>query len=253
MIEWFYGKGGQQFGPIDEVTLSARIATGEIGPQDLVWNEGMDSWKQLQEIRHLAPSGNHPQSQDSEGLTPELSQSSYVPPAEVKAPTLDDASVEEIPKPSYAPPVEVKAPALDDSFVDEVPQSSYAPPAEIKAPALDDSFVDEVPQSPYSPPVEGVEGASYTPGPSLPVTNGLAIASMICGILSLVFFCFCGGLFLGIPAVICGHLSLNQLNALGNSQQGRGMAIAGLICGYLGIAILIIMMLGGNGSSYQEI
>jgi hypothetical protein len=205
MIEWFYGKGGQQFGPIDEVTLSARIATGEIGPQDLVWKEGMDSWKPLQEIRHLAPSGNHPQSQDSEGLTPELSQ------------------------------------------------SSYAPPAEIKAPALDDSFVDEVPQSPYSPPVEGDEGASYTPGPSLPVTNGLAIASMICGILSLVFFCFCGGLFLGIPAVICGHLSLNQLNAPGNSQQGRGMAIAGLICGYLGIAFLIIMMLGGNGSSYQEI
>ncbi|MDA7496272.1 GYF domain-containing protein [Akkermansiaceae bacterium] len=229
MIEWFYGKGGQQFGPIDEVTLSARIATGEIGPQDLVWNEGMDSWKPLQEIRHLAPSGNDSQSQDSEGLTPELSQS------------------------SYAPPAEIKAPALDDSFVDEVPQSSYAPPAEIKAPALDDSFVDEAPQSPYSPPVEGVEGASYTPGPSLPVTNGLAIASMICGILSLVFFCFCGGLFLGIPAVICGHLSLNQLNALGNSQQGRGMAIAGLICGYLGIAILIIMMLGGNGSSYQEI
>ncbi|MBT7216360.1 MAG: DUF4190 domain-containing protein [Verrucomicrobia bacterium] len=205
MIEWFYGKGGQQFGPIDEVTLSARIATGEIGPQDLVWNEGMDSWKPLQEIRHLAPSGNHPQSQDSEGLTPELSQ------------------------------------------------SSYAPPAEIKAPALDDSIVDEVPQSPYSPPVEGVEGASYTPGPSLPVTNGLAIASMICGILSLILFCFCGGLFLGIPAVICGHLSLNQLNAPGNSQQGRGMAIAGLICGYLGIAFLIIMMLGGNGSSYQEI
>ncbi|MBT6166439.1 MAG: DUF4190 domain-containing protein, partial [Verrucomicrobia bacterium] len=121
------------------------------------------------------------------------------------------------------------------------------------APALDDSIVDEVPQSPYSPPVEGVEGASYTPGPSLPVTNGLAIASMICGILSLILFCFCGGLFLGIPAVICGHLSLNQLNAPGNSQQGRGMAIAGLICGYLGIAFLIIMMLGGNGSSYQEI
>jgi hypothetical protein len=31
------------------------------------------------------------------------------------------------------------------------------------------------------------------------------------------------------------------------------MAIAGLICGYLGIAFFIIMMLGGNGSSYQEI
>ena len=229
MIEWFYGKEGQQFGPIDEVTLSARIAAGEIGPQDLVWNEGMDSWKPLQEIRHLAPSGNHPQSQDSEGLTPELSQS------------------------SYAPPAEIKAPALDDSFVDEVPQSPYSPPPRLKPLRYDDSIVDEVPQSPYYPPVEGDEGASYTTGPSLPVTNGLAIASMICGILSLVFFCFCGGLFLGIPAVICGHLSLNQLNAPGNCQQGRRMAIAGLVCGYLGIAFLIIMMLGGNGSSYQEI
>ena len=71
---------------------------------------------------------------------------------------------------------------------------------------------------------------------------------------SLVLFCFCGGLFLGIPAVICGHLSLNQLNAPGNSQQGRGMAIAGLICGYLGIAFLIITMLGNSfESGYQEI
>ena len=104
MIEWFYGKGGQQFGPIDEVTLSARIATGEIGPQDLVWNEGMDSWKPLQEIRHLAPSGNHPQSQDSEGLTPELSQSSYAPPAEIKAPALDDSIVDEVPQSPYSPP-----------------------------------------------------------------------------------------------------------------------------------------------------
>ena len=205
MIEWFYGIGGQQYGPIDEVTLSARIATGEIGPQDLVWNEGMDSWKPLHEVRHLAPTGNDSQSQDSHDQTP------------------------------------------------EPPQPSYAPPVEVKAPMLDDASVEEIPQSPYAPPVEGIEGASYTPGPTLPVTNGLAIASLVCGILSVVFFCVCGGLFLGIPAVICGHLSLNQLNTPGNLQQGRGMAIAGLICGYLGIAFFAIMILGGDGSSYQEI
>ena len=183
MIEWFYGKEGQQYGPIDEVSLSARIATGEIGPQDLVWNEGMDSWKPLQEVRQLIsiPIGNDSQAQDLETQPPELLQ------------------------------------------------------------------------SPYAPPVAGPEGASYTPGPSLPVTNGLAIASMICGIFSLVLFCFCGGIFLGIPAVICGHLSLNQLNVPGNVQQGRGMAIAGLICGYLGIAFFIIMALGGNVSSSKEI
>jgi hypothetical protein len=145
--------------------------------------------------------------------------------------------------------VEVKAPALDDASVEEIPQPSYAPPVEVKALTYDDASVEEIPQSPYAPPVEGIEGASYTPGPSLPVTNGLAIASLVCGILS-VFFCFCGGLFLGIPAVICGHLSLKQLNTLGNLQKGRGMAIAGLICGYLGIAFFAIMILGGDESSY---
>ena len=142
---------------------------------------------------------------------------------------------------------------LDDASVEEIPKPSYAPPVEVKAPMLDDASVEEIPQSPYAPPVEGIEGASYTPGPSLPVTNGLAIASLVCGILSVVFFCFCAGLFLGIPAVICGHLSLKQLNTPGNLQQGRGMAIAGLICGYLGIAFFAIMILGGDGSSYQEI
>ena len=74
MVEWFYGKEGQQYGPIDEVTLRARIATGEIGSQDLVWHEGMDSWKPLQDVRHLTPSENDSQSQESEGLTPAPAQ-----------------------------------------------------------------------------------------------------------------------------------------------------------------------------------
>jgi len=183
MVEWFYGKEGQKYGPIDEVTLSARIATGEIGPRDLVWTEGMDSWKPLQEVRHLTPGADASRSQDQD--------------------------------------------------------AGSQPPG--------------VPLSPYAPPAAGLEGASYKPGPSLPVTNGLAIASMICGILSLVLFCFCGGIWLGIPAVICGHLGLNQLNAPGNQQEGRGMAIAGLICGYLGVAFFVLMLLGGNIRSYQGI
>ena len=110
MILWlngFMAKKASSIGPIDEITLRARIATGEIGPQDLVWHEGMDSWKPLQEIRHLAPSGNHPQSQDSKDLIPELSQSPYSPPVEIEASALDDASVDEVPQSPYFPPVKV--------------------------------------------------------------------------------------------------------------------------------------------------
>ena len=42
-----------QYGPIDEATLKALIATGEIAPRDFVWREGMDSWERLQEVRDL--------------------------------------------------------------------------------------------------------------------------------------------------------------------------------------------------------
>ncbi|MDA7520170.1 DUF4339 domain-containing protein [Akkermansiaceae bacterium] len=53
MSDWFYGKGSMQYGPIDEATLKALIATGEIAPRDFVWREGMDSWERLQEVRDL--------------------------------------------------------------------------------------------------------------------------------------------------------------------------------------------------------
>jgi hypothetical protein len=41
MANWYCNAQGQQFGPIDEPTLISWIAQGRIGPNDLVWNEGM--------------------------------------------------------------------------------------------------------------------------------------------------------------------------------------------------------------------
>lgn len=66
-------------------------------------------------------------------------------------------------------------------------------------------------------------------------TSGLAITSLVCGIVGLVT-CF---IFLGIPAVICGHMAMSQI---ANSRQmvvGRGMAIAGLVCGYLCVLMML--------------
>ena len=76
----------------------------------------------------------------------------------------------------------------------------------------------------------------YYPGMVRP-TNGLAVASLVCGICSLLLMFTCWlGILAGVPAVICGHLSLGQLRRTGGVQQGRGMAIAGLVTGYLSIA-----------------
>jgi hypothetical protein len=68
-----------------------------------------------------------------------------------------------------------------------------------------------------------------------PATSGLAIASMICGILTLVT-CM---VFLGIPAVICGHMAMNEIDKSPVPRAGRGMAVAGLACGYLGLVICL--------------
>src|SRR5882724_3958753 len=76
-------------------------------------------------------------------------------------------------------------------------------------------------------------GAPYT-GPQ--GTNGLAIGSLICGIL---FFIFPSALV----AIILGHISRSQIRRSQGRQTGSGMALAGLILGYLGISFIPILII----------
>lgn len=63
-------------------------------------------------------------------------------------------------------------------------------------------------------------------------TNGLAIGSLITGILG--FF-----ILLTSPvAVILGHMSLSKIKKTG--ENGRGLAIAGLVLGYIGTVFLAL-------------
>ena len=68
-----------------------------------------------------------------------------------------------------------------------------------------------------------------------PPTSGLAIASLVCGIVSLVT-CM---VIVGIPAVICGHMAMSQIANSPTPVAGRGMALAGLVCGYLSVLMLL--------------
>jgi hypothetical protein len=146
MAQWYYGSSAGQHGPVEENELRAMIASGGVGPQTLVWRDGMSDWLPLQSV-------------------PEFG----------------------------VPPV-----------------------------------------SPYAAPYSAAPG--YYPGAPVP-NSGLAIASMVCGIVGYLTCWFVG--ILGIPAVICGHMALNQINNSAVPVAGRGMAIAGLILGYLGILITL--------------
>ena len=91
--------------------------------------------------------------------------------------------------------------------------------------------------SPYVSPQTYAGQAPYTsPIP----TDGLSIAALVLGILG-VISCYVWALF-AIPAVICGHMSLKKINNSSVPIQGKGMAIAGLVCGYIGILIQLFMI-----------
>jgi len=74
---------------------------------------------------------------------------------------------------------------------------------------------------------------------SLPVataTSRLAVASLVLGILGFLF-----SILTAIPAVICGHVSLARIKRSSGALSGSGMAIAGLVMGYMEIALLPII------------
>jgi competence protein ComGC len=71
-----------------------------------------------------------------------------------------------------------------------------------------------------------------------PKTAALAIWSLVLGILSLV----CFTIFAAIPGVICGHKALSKIKRSNGTLNGQGLAIAGLITGYLGIALAVLFI-----------
>ena len=71
-------------------------------------------------------------------------------------------------------------------------------------------------------------------------TQGLAIASLVLGILS-----FLTAGLTAIPAVICGHVSRATIRKSAGAQTGDGLALVGLILGYVGVAIMGVAVLAG--------
>jgi Domain of unknown function (DUF4190)/Domain of unknown function (DUF1707) len=65
-------------------------------------------------------------------------------------------------------------------------------------------------------------------------TNGLAVASLVVGL----FWMWWIG---SVLAIVFGHVALNQIAR--NGQSGRGLAIAGLVLGYIGLATLLFTLL----------
>jgi len=156
MNEWYYGKAGQQQGPVSAEKLKELMASGQLNVTDLVWKEGMGEWKPYQEISGL----------------------------------------------------------------------------------MNASESKSEPSSPYDSPATSPASAQPQPhAVSQKPTNGLAIASMVCGIIAFpTIFCYIG-LFISIAAIIMGHIARKQIRESQGIQSGDGMALSGIIMGYIGAVL----------------
>lgn len=87
----------------------------------------------------------------------------------------------------------------------------------------------------------GVAQGSYPVYPAPRPTSGLAITSLVCGIVSLLFSWLFLPALASIAAVITGHMALKKTKN-DPTVGGRGMAFAGLILGYvvLGIGVITV-------------
>jgi len=124
---------------------------------------------------------------------------------------------------------------------------------------------EPTPPPAYSPPAPPAYGATpaapaYGSAPAAPPAyapqgygqpaagekwNVLAIVSLV------------SAFFVSLAAVICGHIALSQIKKTG--EKGRGLAIAGLVLGYLGliagiifiVVVILVTIAGINEGSYS--
>ena len=85
---------------------------------------------------------------------------------------------------------------------------------------------------------------SIQTAPEFPVVtpkkdSGLAIASLVCGIAAWIIV----PVVAAIAAVVTGHLAKKEIRESGNTLGGDGMALAGLLMGYIQLGLFVVFLI----------
>ncbi len=153
-------------------------------------------------------------------------------------------SAPEPPAPSFIEPEPKAEPASFDEAATMIQPQAFEPPPQAPVeqwtppPAPEPSWQNQEigSNTPFNPPPAGVGGQS----------QGLAIAAMICGILSCLC---CLSIFTGPAGAIMGFLAKKKADEDPANYGGRTFALVGMITGVigfiLGIAIIIMQIFFG--------
>jgi Domain of unknown function (DUF4190) len=109
------------------------------------------------------------------------------------------------------------------------PPSQPPPPQQ----PVQQPIVLQVPATGAAPQVVYVQQAGQK-------TNGFAIASMVLGI---IWIYWIGS----ILALVFGYIARSQIRRSQGTQGGDGMAMAGIVLGWIGIGVLLLLIVLGVG------
>ena len=98
-------------------------------------------------------------------------------------------------------------------------------------------------ETPGGPPAPGQApwgepqwGQPQTP----PESNGKAVTALVLGICGLLIC----PVILSIPALILGYQAKGEIDRSGGRQSGRGMAVAGIVMGWVGAVFGALILIG---------
>lgn len=101
----------------------------------------------------------------------------------------------------------------------------------------------------YPPPQAAPAGH-----PGVPTTNAKATAALATGVGSLVLSWCCGLGVVGVVAILLGVRARAEIRASGGTQEGEGLALAGIITGAVAVVVglvvlvvIVIALVAGRG------
>ncbi|EST33895.1 hypothetical protein M878_11840 [Streptomyces roseochromogenus subsp. oscitans DS 12.976] len=177
----------------------------------------------------------------------------------------DQATVTSLQTDGFTPPMS------PPGFAPPASHPGFAPPAAsgFGVPGAAPVGAEAVPPPPIAPSGPGIpappaSGGYGYPGypagygwPGMPMApqNGMGVAALVLGILSICLFCLYGvvSLVLGILAVVFGikgrrRAELGEATNHGQAQAGLIMGIIGIV---LGIAVIVLLAIGINAAIHE--
>jgi hypothetical protein len=102
-------------------------------------------------------------------------------------------------------------------------------------------LAEQVPVAPQRPPVPAPPPPPHVSGVQ---TSGMAIASLVMGIVGWTFLPLIGS----ILAIVFGYAARNEIRRRPDELTGEGLAVAGLVLGWLMVGVTVLVLcLGAIG------